>query len=434
MLSLLLTIAPACGGDAVAEDSGAGGEGSGSASSTTEAGSSTTSLDTTTSSSTDAGSDSTTAASTGSSSDEGTSSSGGTTESRACPDGVELVGLASTCVSHPVTLDPQPAYDVFGAWGLEGIMVSNDTGVSQYREVDGDFVEVSTVPLPGHGQDIAAVYFYAREKIPGRKELITRLLVTVPDADRLAVVAVDESGLLTTASLLETGARPMGVGWLWDFEFLITVTANADDGTLSLFREQGPGALVHAATLDVGGTPRAVAANDQHIGVVDTLASTLTILSLDGLEIDQTNTIEVPAGPVSVFPMTGSDVGPPLFAVVSRDADVVTLFRVDDGSEFSSGDFPGGPSRAVIANAFWPPGALDEGQFWTGALAMTNTSSITIGMHGTGKGSPSLDRILGTFPTGDNPVSLALADTNDDGRGDFLTASPTSGLTVVVQQ
>ncbi|MBV1861532.1 MAG: hypothetical protein KUG77_24145 [Nannocystaceae bacterium] len=173
----------------------------------------------------------------------------------------------------------------------------------------------------------------------------------------------------------------------------------------------------------------------QFLGVVDTDAATLTVLSFDGLEIDQMNTVPVPAGPVSVFPMSGSDIGPALFAVVSRDAGAITLFRVDDGSEVLSGEFLGGPSRVVIeTTSLWPDDALDAALHWTGAIAMTDASRITIGMHGSARGGPSVNRILADFPTAEGPVSIAVVDTNDDGRRDFLTASPSSGLAVVVQQ
>lgn len=354
--------------------------------------------------------------------------SGSTGEPDACPDGIELVELGSTCVSAPIIVDAQPAYDVLS---YEGVVVANDTGVTQYRSVGGQLVPASVIALPGRGQDLERIWFSPVDK---EADELMALQVTVPDADRLALLSTDDTGLLITATLLETGARPMGLVSFPSSQGATSATTNADDGTLSLFTEQAPGVLAPATTLDVGGTPRDIGVIDQYLGVVDTEASTLTVLTLDGaLQIDQLATYPIPQGPVAVYGAYGSDTGPALFLVVSRDADLLTLVRADDGTEWQTGEYPGGPSRVRATESwFWPDGALDF--FVVGAIAMTTTSRITIGMHSLRGGGWSVDRILADFPTAQAPVALALADANDDGRGDFLTASPTSGLAAVLQQ
>ncbi len=432
-LALSLVAAAACGGDAAPEDTGGGGGSGGGqpaeATGTSAAGSSTTATGST---SGDAGA--TTGSSTGSSSDGGSSSSSESTSTpSACPGGIEPEGLEGICIGEPSVIDPQPAYDVFS---YDGIVVSNDAGVTQYRSVDGALVEVSTIELPAAGQDLGnALFFQDGEEIPKDEDAFERLLVTVPDADRLAVIESNPSGVLTTAVLLETGARPMGIGRLWTSGFIeLYATANADDGTLSLFAPVALGELGPVATLDVGGRPRDIAWNGEVLGVIDTEASTLTVVTLDGLQIDHLDTYPVPAGPVSVFQFAHTDVGAPSFMVVSPEADAVTVINPGIGVVSGTASFPGGPADVQITRAEWLPDQFDaEEWFWVGAIAMMETSRITIGMYGYGEGTGSLEHIIGDFPCAESPVALVLAYANGDELIDFVTASPTSGLAVVAQ-
>lgn len=365
------------------------------------------------------------------------SSSSSTGASPACPDGVEVVGIDGLCVTEPTIVEASPAYDLLA---YDGIVASNDAGVTQYRSVDGGLLEVSTVALPGRGHDLLAAYFDPEPGMDdGRPpERTTRLLVTVPDANRLAVIDSDATDTLDTATLLETGARPVGITFVASpfASGVYFATANADDGTLSLFAPQPGETLALAATVEVGGEPGDIASIEEYVGVVDTGASTLTVLTVGENGVQPSGTYGVPEGPVSLLGMRASDIGPSVFLVVSRDAGALTLVRAEDGLVMQQTSLAGGPSQALITHANWLPERLrgSEFWFWVGAVPLADASSIAIGMHGDGRGAPVIDRFVGDIPTAEGPVAVVLTDVDGDGNADFVTASPASGLTAVLQQ
>ena len=436
MLPLALLAGLGCGDDVVSADATGGAEGGAGAAESTSAVAtvSTGGVGTTSGSTTDE----TTEGSSGSSSSGGDEeSSSGSTGSQLCPDGIEVAGIDGLCVAEPSVVESSPAYDVLV---YEGLVASNDVGVTQYRAVEGSLVEVSTVALPGRGHDLFTAYFEPeltedKERLP--KE-VRRLLVTVPDADRLAVIDTDASGTLGATTLVETGARPIGITYVAS-QFAPAIyycTANADDGTVSLFAATADATLELVETAEVGGHPQDIASIGEYVGLIDTDASTLTVGFLGEAGFEVLGTHAVPAGPVSVLGMAGSDTGPPLFLVVSQDADQLTLVRAEDGLVYQEATLSGGPSHAIVTHALWLPKRFRDAEFWhwVGAIAQTETSQITIGMHGDGRGAPVLDRFIASFPTTEAPVALQMFDANGDGNLDFVTASPTSGLSVVLRQ
>lgn len=361
------------------------------------------------------------------------SSSGSTGTPVRCPDGVELVALGSACVSAPIVVSPEPAYDVTFD---DGVVVATDAGVTQYRSVGGELVAVSTLALPSRGQDLHRGYFVSEGPTKEEVDERTRVMVTLPDSNALALLNPDEDGLIVSATLLDTGPQPMGVSYVPvpNGEGIGVATANAGDGTLSIFSQQGHAGLAPTTTLNVGGSPRAVSAVEENIGVIDTDASTLTVITLTGAEFTVLGTYATPESPVLVRGMFGSDTGPRVFLVMSRDADRVTMIRASDGTEWSHADHVGGPSDIRLAGpSFWAPG-VGGGFFAVGVIAMTDTSRIALAMHSHGRNGLQLDRMLGDFPTAAGPVAVALADANGDTNFDFVSASPTSGLAVVLQQ
>lgn len=436
MLPLVVLLLSGCGDDAVSSSAGGGGDGgAGDSGSTTDMPAASTSS----SESMTGGPVATTSGSSSVSTDGGEddSSSSSTGAPLACPDGVEVVGIDGLCVTEPIVIDASPAYDVL-AYG--GIVVSNDAGVTQYRSVDGGLVEVSTVALPGRGHDLLPAYFEPEPGMDDERppERSTRLLVTVPDANRLAVIDSDATDALDAATLLETGARPVGVTFVASpfASGVYYATANADDGTLSLFSPQPGETLALATTVEVGGQPRDIASVVEYIGVIDTVTSTLSVLTVDEDGVQPSGTYEVPEGPVSLLGLRASDNGPSVFLVVSRDAAELTLVRAEDGLVMQQASLSGGPSQAVITRANWLPERFRDSElwFWVGAVPLTDASSIAIGMHGGGRGAPVIDRFVGDIPTAEAPVAVVLSDVDGDGNGDFVTASPAGGLTAVLQQ
>ena len=357
-----------------------------------------------------------------------------TTGARACPNGTELENTNGVCVSDPEIIDPTPAYDIaiFG-----GLAVATDDGVAQYRFEAGELQLANVLELPAAVHELRVVSFFQVEN--GKREVRRHLLASIPDADRLAFIGTDGNGDLSVQSLFATGARPMGLGFFFLTEDMTCVTVNEADGTLSLFTQVGLDAMVPAGTWTIGGTPRSITRTDAfgHPTVLDVASGTLTRLELgptsDGPGLVASQTYPAPAGTVWAdlfFSDTDSWVG-----ALSRTGNTLTLVNPDDGAEVVTQVFVGGPTDVVVAMELdWPDGALDSTLFWTGLVLQTDASMITVGMHGDGRGGPEFEPRLGSFSTAEQPVALAHYDANGDGRRDFVTASPLSGLGVVYIQ
>ncbi len=357
--------------------------------------------------------------STGSSTASAVDTTGSSTGSR-CADGFPAVGRGDVCVGAPQIIDPQPAYDVVN---LTDLYATVDIGVRRFWR-DDLTAPPQDMDLGGRGQDILVTWLDDAISQP------TGLLVTMPENDLLAVIPRDAEGRIGQPVLYPTGANPQRVGFLPIGATSGFVTANAGDGTLSRFASPGDGGpLVPMPAIDIGGSPHEVAYVDHYLGVVDPDAGVLHVLTLDeAFEVSASESYALEDPPNVLRPLLYSDVGPPAFLVGSAGADLVSIYAASTGITLATADYPGSP----VGFTFCGFGGFFEGQ---GAMAVVLGDADRIGIWPSGFGKQFLlDAATFEVPTAADPVAVAVLDIDGDGALDFVTASPTSGIAVVLQQ
>lgn len=337
-----------------------------------------------------------------------------------CVDGIWATGRGEICVGLPQILDPQPAYDVVG---LDDIYATVGTGVRRFRR-DDLTAPPQDVALGGRGQDIVAAWLDQRRSKP------SALLVTLPDDDLLAVIPRDAKGDIGEPAMYPTGASPQQVTYLPVGSSNGYVTANAGDGTLSRFASLGDGGpLVPMPAIEIGGSPHSIAIMGHHLGVLDPNEGVLRVLTFDdAFEVSSTESYAVEDQPVALRPLLYSDVGPNAFLVASAGANLISAYAASTGVALGMADYPGSPV------GFAPDGVSTffDGQ---SAMAVVLGEADRIAISQTGGGRQFvLNPPTFEVPTAEDPAAVVVIDFDGDGALDFVTASPTSGVAVVLQQ
>jgi VCBS repeat protein/endosialidase-like protein len=200
------------------------------------------------------------------------------------------------------------------------------------------------------------------------------------------------------------------------------IAANSGNNTLSVFTNNGSGALIFASSLPVGALPQSVAAADVNSdGKVDLICAnfsgnTLTVLTNDGSGgFVLATTLPTSAGPWAVIATDINGDGKVDLITANRTANTITVMTNNGSGGFfvSSSPTVGTAPVAVAAADINNDGRVD--------LISANLNANTLTVL-TNRGSGTFSSAF-TLTVDASPLSVVAVDINGDGKPDLISAN-----------